>query len=122
MYDIYQQSALTNQPQSDGSYYTFSNIPYAQQPVGALRFQKPVVPIGKSSKVNDGNQTGVMCMQAYPEWILELQASGYGVNVSTVAEMLYDAEGQTESCLLLDVYAPKDIFLKGSQAEGRLRL
>jgi hypothetical protein len=59
-----------------------------------------------------------MCMQAYPEWIIELQAAGYGVDTTTMAAILYAAAGQTESCLLLDVYVPTDIFNSGLTAQG----
>ncbi|KAI1851388.1 hypothetical protein JX265_000378 [Neoarthrinium moseri] len=101
-----------------GNYYTFSNVPYAQQPVGKLRFQKPLAPTGSSSEVNDGSTTGVMCIQAYPEWIIELQAAAYGLDTTTMAAVLYAQQGQTESCLLLDVYVPAEVFDSGRTAEA----
>lgn len=58
-------------------------------------------------------------MQAYPEWIVELEAASYGYPASVVEEILYTASGQTESCLLLDVYVPTEIFEAGSVADGK---
>lgn len=57
-------------------------------------------------------------MQAYPEWILELQAAAYGVDVATISAILYARAGQTESCLLLDVYVPAEVFDNGSAADA----
>jgi carboxylesterase type B len=101
-----------------GGYYLFSNVPYAQQPVGALRFQKPLAVTGSSTTVNNGSTTGVMCIQAYPGWIIALQAASYGVTEAQMAAILYAQAGQTESCLLLDVYVPAAILAKGSAAKG----
>ncbi|KAI8631851.1 carboxylesterase [Xylariaceae sp. FL1651] len=101
-YEIHQGSV-----NSTGDYYVFSNIPYAQQPIGDLRFRKPVPITKKSSKVNAGAQD-VECYQAYPEWVLQ-QATSEAAVVETV---------QTESCLVLDVYVPTDIFKKGKFAHA----
>ncbi|KAH8895297.1 alpha/beta-hydrolase [Thozetella sp. PMI_491] len=92
-----------------GDYYIFSNVPYADQPVGTRRFQLPVLPSGLSSDVNNGSGT-VMCMQAYPEWIVRLQAAAYGVTVEQMQQILYYTEGQTEACLMLDIYVPAKVF------------
>ncbi|KAI0129051.1 Alpha/Beta hydrolase protein [Xylariales sp. AK1849] len=105
-----------------GSYYTFSNVPYAQQPVGALRFQKPIAPIVLSKQVNDGTMTGTMCNQAYPEWIIDFEAAANGIDTATMAAILYAQAGQTESCLLLDVHVPADVFENGLEAEAPVLL
>ncbi|KAI0128771.1 Alpha/Beta hydrolase protein [Xylariales sp. AK1849] len=98
---------------STGNYYLFSNVPYAEQPIGDSRFQKPVFPTGNSSIVNDGGSANIECMQAYPEWLIELQAAANGVDVATMAYVLYNSGNQTESCLVLDVYVPETIFNLG---------
>ncbi|KAH8673786.1 Alpha/Beta hydrolase protein [Xylariales sp. PMI_506] len=103
---------------STGDYYLFSNIPYAEQPVGDLRFQKVSLPTGSNSTVNDGGSVEIECMQAYPEWIVALEAAAYGLDVATMAAVLDTAAGQTESCLYLDVYVPVDIFEAGATAEA----
>lgn len=59
-----------------------------------------------------------MCMQAYPQWILELQTSGDPVLAAMVEAVLFETAGQTESCLLLDVYVPTEIYDNGLTAEG----
>ncbi|KAI0595926.1 Alpha/Beta hydrolase protein [Biscogniauxia sp. FL1348] len=102
-----------------GNFYMFSNVPYAEQPVGDLRFQKPVALTGQAStEINEGSEGEVKCMQAYPEWILELFAGGSAANLPAVTEQLVNASGQTESCLVLDVRVPVDVFNAGSTAQA----
>ncbi|KUI53127.1 Lipase 2 [Cytospora mali] len=96
---------------SSGGYYIFSNIPYAEQPVDDLRFNVVGLPTGNSSTVNNGS-TDVMCMQAYPEWIVELEAEAYGVSTEVMEEILYAQSGQTEACLMLDE-APVLVWMHG---------
>ncbi|KAI3325707.1 carboxylesterase [Xylariaceae sp. AK1471] len=89
---------------STGGYYVFSNIPYAQQPVDDLRFRKPRPITEKSSKVNTGTQN-VMCYQAAPGWVLSQSTiQARAASAQTVA---------TESCLVLDIYVPADVFQSG---------
>jgi carboxylesterase type B len=104
--------------QETGDYYLFTSIPYAEQPVGALRFQKPVAISGSSSNVNNGSTNGTMCIQAYPQWVIDLEAEAYGIDSTTMAEQLYAGSGQTESCLLLDVYVPTAIFNQNTGTKG----
>lgn len=84
--------------------------------MGDLRFEKPLLPVGANTTVNTGGSTSLTCMQAYPEWIAALQASAYGLDAATMAAILNSADGQTEACLLLDVYVPVDIFNSGAAA------
>ncbi|KAI1371178.1 alpha/beta-hydrolase [Hypoxylon crocopeplum] len=103
-----------------GNYYIFSNVPYAEQPVGDLRFRKPVAIEGTSSGISNGTSDGdvVMCPQAYPQWVIELMAEGSGVDSDTMAAALNNQPGQTEACLLLDIHVPAIIFDRGSTAEA----
>ena len=78
-----------------------------------LRFQKTTLPTGTSSTVNNGSDS-VICMQAYPSWIIALQAEMYGVSAEVMEEILWTETGQTESCLVLDVRVPEKIFNNGS--------
>ena len=59
----------TDAPQSTGGFYNFSNIRYAQPPVGELRFAAPIPPTGRSKTVDNGN-IGRICPQANPAWEL----------------------------------------------------
>lgn len=104
-------------PQETGDYYVFSNIPYADQPTGDKRFQKVDLPTGTSSIVNTGS-TNYMCYQAYPEWIIEEEAAVYGVSDEQMEQILYAGTGQTEDCLLLDVYVPSGVFSSNSTSKG----
>ncbi|KAH8669135.1 Alpha/Beta hydrolase protein [Xylariales sp. PMI_506] len=102
---------------STGEYYTFSNIPYADQPIGDLRFKETQLPTGTNSTINAGT-TNYICMQAYPEWVAAIEAAEVGYDVATVTALLDSQADQTESCLLLDVYVPASIFERGAAAEA----
>ncbi|KAI2616958.1 alpha/beta-hydrolase [Hypomontagnella submonticulosa] len=103
-----------------GDYYLFSNIPYAKQPIDDLRFRKPVAIEDSDSGGNDGIGDGevVMCPQAYPQWVINLMAERNGVDNETMAALLNSQAGQTESCLVLDVYVPEDIFSQAPVADA----
>jgi carboxylesterase type B len=51
--------------QSAGGFYNFSNIRYAQPPLGALRFAAPVAVVGSSDIINNGS-VGIVFPQMYP--------------------------------------------------------
>lgn len=61
-------TALTRN-QEDTGLYNFSNIRYAQPPVGPLRFRAPEPPTGRTEEVQTGDQ-GRICPQAAPDWTL----------------------------------------------------
>ncbi|KAI2603476.1 Alpha/Beta hydrolase protein, partial [Hypoxylon fragiforme] len=104
-----------------GNYYIFNNIPYAEQPLGDLRFQKPVAIKDPGSGINNGTTDEgsiVICPQAYPQWVINNMAAHSGVDPATMAALLNNQTGQTEACLVLDVYVPTDIFNRGAEAEA----
>lgn len=103
-----------------GDYYIFSNIPYAQQPIDSLRFQLPVAITGNSSTLNNGS-TAAICIQGAPLWSIEQDAEQNNVTVEEVEEILWNEAGQTEACLMLDVYVPASTFKNGSTAKSKLR-
>lgn len=95
--------------------FNFSNIPYAEPPVGSLRFRPPVAPMRRQNGVQNG-QEGKVCHQANPFWLgiglqfLQSYATGnLPFNYSRVESQLQDlpppvADGRsTEDCLVLDV-------------------
>ncbi|KAI1081045.1 Alpha/Beta hydrolase protein [Whalleya microplaca] len=102
---------------STGNYYTFSNVPYAEQPVDKLRFQKPVPITRNGSDINAGLGE-VMCVQAFPQWLIELQAKQSGIDPAAMALLMEKQVGQTEACLMLDVYVPVGIFKNRTTAEA----
>ncbi|KAI1385567.1 alpha/beta-hydrolase [Hypoxylon trugodes] len=115
-YEIHQGSVNTT-----GDYYIFRNIPYAQQPVGDLRFRKPVAIKDSGQEINNGTADGdavVMCPQAYPQWAINLMAERGGVSNDAMADLLNNQAGQTEACLVLDVYVPIEIFNDGPAADA----
>jgi hypothetical protein len=58
-------------------------------------------------------------MQAYPEWIIELTAQSNGVSPAVMEQILLSQAGQTEACLVLDVYVPTNVFERNSTELGK---
>ena len=58
----------TEDVQDDSSYVKFSNIPFAEPPLGSLRFKAPVSPQRKSQDVNEGLKERV-CPQYQVGWV-----------------------------------------------------
>jgi cholinesterase len=111
-----------NLRQQTGQVYNFSNIRYAQPPVGNLRFAAPVAPTGRNTKVNNGS-VGAICPQASPVWSLigsefaTAYAKGVPFNFTAAVIALQSANlsfapdpRTSEDCLFLDVFVPKHIF------------
>lgn len=67
--------------------------------------------------MNNGS-TDYICYQAYPEWIIEEEAAAYGVSDEQMEAILYSTAGQTEACLLLDLYVPSGVFASNSTSKG----
>lgn len=117
-----------NSYQSTGCYYTFSNIRYAQPPIGQLRFAAPVPPEHNGRpQFNNGSEARV-CPGLNPCWEI-VQGAFIGANLTaqpfdfnaTVAQV-YGTNCTTavptqdtttsEDCLFLDVMVPDAIFAK----------
>ncbi|KAI0845005.1 alpha/beta-hydrolase [Daldinia vernicosa] len=103
-----------------GNYYIFNNIAYAHQPVGELRFKEPqaIVETEGPPDHRHGIDDVVMCPQAYPQWVINLMAEQSGIDNVTLGSTLNNQTGQTEACLVLDVYVPKPIFEEGPDANA----
>ena len=115
----------TKTQQTTGQVYNFSNIRYAQAPVGNLRFAAPVAPTGRNTVVQNGS-TGAICPQALPSWspigseFTAAYAQGIPFNLTAAeaalaAGNLSSTSGivvppMSEDCLFLDVFVPKKIF------------
>ncbi|OQV05710.1 hypothetical protein CLAIMM_10397 [Cladophialophora immunda] len=118
-YQIQQASSFN----ATGQVYNFSNIRYAQPPLGKLRFAAPVPPTGRNTTVQDGS-VGAICPQANPDWIAIGEAytaafaAGKPFNYSAVATQLQANPPKPsppdprikEDCLFLDVFVPKSVF------------
>ena len=117
--------------QATGQFYNFSNIPYAQPPLGDLRFQAPVpfdVDCPTTPKpLNNGSRFSV-CPQGAPAWTSVAvkwltegigainQSAGYQPpNITTLPTVAY---GTSEDCLVLDILSPKNIFESRGQGRG----
>ena len=109
--------------QTSGSFFNFSNIWYAEPPLGDLRFRAPVPVRGKSNVVNDGS-IGKICPQANPAWnpiadeFIPAYLSGQPFKLTAVEAAIAQASDSlpvqdartTEDCLFLDVVVPEKIF------------
>jgi cholinesterase len=111
--------------------YNFTNIRYAQPPVGNLRFAAPVAPEGREEKIQDGSGWR-QCPNAYPIWSLiagkyaaafatgNTESFDYEAAAAEVDEFVKEAgipavyaqpnPAVTEDCLFLDVVVPKKVF------------
>ena len=116
--------------QSNGI-YNFSNIRYAQPPVGKLRFAAPLAPTGKNTTVENGATLSRVCPSVAPAWeyigenftIAWVEGQGENFNFTAAYDTLLaeaaanpaaltptpDPES-SEDCLFLDVFAPKSVF------------
>ncbi|KAL9106968.1 MAG: hypothetical protein Q9227_008091 [Pyrenula ochraceoflavens] len=111
-------------PQETQDTYNFTNIRYAQPPVGDLRFAAPIAPTGRNTTIEDGS-TGRICAQGNPAWFgiaeqflvkyfsgqpFDYNSTAAAVNASLASIPPSVDPRTTEDCLFLDVVAPKTIF------------
>lgn len=118
--------------QETGQFYRFTNIRYAQPPLGNLRFAAPVPPAGRNPVIQTGN-VSYTCPQAGPAWgvVSNSFQSSYvsnelsNFNYSHLAQVapeilpilisdLNHGSTVSEDCLFLDVTVPKKIFNNSS--------
>ena len=97
-----------------GNYYNFSNIRYAEPPVGELRFSEPLLP-GSVNRTLDDGQRARICHQAYPKWLLEIYSKIYGIPAEVINMILMQDPRMSEDCLLLDVIVPVPVFERSSK-------
>jgi len=100
--------------QATGGYYSFKNIPYAQPPVGDLRFRLPLPLLTINRTVNDG-MSPRMCPQASPGYFQYSVPLVIGTILSGGVQLGQPAPSApsppvSEDCLLLDISVPKTIF------------
>ena len=106
-------------------FYKFSNIRYAQPPVGELRFRAPRAPLTDRITVRNGSEIRI-CPQGVPEWQLKAFApitkyssgapftlENWEKDIATMEPPKIDFySGNTEDCLFLDVYVPAKVLEK----------
>ncbi|KAF1810853.1 acetylcholinesterase precursor [Eremomyces bilateralis CBS 781.70] len=108
-YELHQAISFNSTRQ----YYNFSNIRYAQPPIGEFRFAAPQPPKVDRKEVQKGD-LGRICPQASPAWFATqtgfiLDYLGIPIpprNSSSVPSVSIDPR-TTEDCLFLDVLVPK---------------
>ncbi|KAL8708032.1 MAG: hypothetical protein Q9220_007028 [cf. Caloplaca sp. 1 TL-2023] len=124
-YSLHQASGFN----TSGRTYNFSNIRYAEPPVGNLRFRAPIPPQTANRSVDNG-LIGRVCPQAAPAWeAIALQfdpayLTGKPFNASDAEAALAAAVSHppvldsrtTEDCLFLDVVVPEQVYSHASQS------
>ncbi|KAF7526228.1 hypothetical protein G7054_g10825 [Neopestalotiopsis clavispora] len=113
--------------------YKFSNIRYAEAPIGDLRWALPVAPTGVDTQIQNGS-IGRICPQGMSKWfyISSLLQSSFASNTTSsfdyiTAKAKIDAVypngtgaaysskvSTTDDCLFLDVIVPEGIFNNAS--------
>ncbi|KAH0842510.1 hypothetical protein AYO21_06686 [Fonsecaea monophora] len=132
-YEIHQAISFNQ----TGQTYNFSNIRYAQPPIGNLRFAAPVPPSGRNNVVQNGSVDRI-CPQAIPGWYpissefvqYLIAGNATSFNYTQAEEQLQIAlqnakptppdPRMSEDCLFLDVIVPKKVF-DGSKSRVRRR-
>lgn len=110
--------------QPEGDFYNFSNIRYAEPPVGELRFRAPIPPRTRTKTIDQG-KIGRVCPQANPGWsAIALQfvpayLAGKTFDVSALESTLTNVSSsppppqdprESEDCLFLDIVVPRKVF------------
>lgn len=112
--------------------YNFTNIRYAQPPLGELRFNAPQPPTGRNPVVQNGN-VGAICPQAAPAWspigtafsAAYVTGRPFNFNATVTALQARNASAPApdprtnEDCLFLDVIVPKSVFDAGQRYRKR---
>ncbi len=114
---------LTN-IQPEAGLYNFSNIRYAEPPVGELRFRAPVPPRNRS-KIIDQGEIGNVCPQGFPGWgaavveFLPDYLARKTLNASAIDSVLANSLSSppppqdprvSEDCLFLNIIVPQKVF------------
>lgn len=119
-------TVLTCQTKYTGGYLNFTDIRYAEAPVGEQRFAPPI-----AAKENRTIQTGGgsdggsrICIQANPGWLLSALnflpdylrkvdpdfGTSTAYSVPSPSSVLSTTARETEDCLFLDVLVPQKVF------------
>ncbi|XP_069128177.1 bile salt-activated lipase-like [Argopecten irradians] len=78
--------------------YQFRDIPFAEPPIGSLRFKKPVAHRGWAGLL-DGTRFGPSCMQQH-----------------SVLDRYVPNSNQSEDCLSLNIYVPRTLALSANRS------
>ncbi|KAJ5506048.1 Carboxylesterase type B [Penicillium expansum] len=123
---------------STGRYYQFSNVRYAEPPLGPLRFSLPVSPRNRSHEVVNGKGLGNICPQSQACWFnvqgdfVSAVTAGSTFNFTAAYDQVYQQDEctkprpvadqnplESEDCLFLDVYVPEKVISKRRDGNGK---
>ncbi|KAF2758226.1 acetylcholinesterase precursor [Pseudovirgaria hyperparasitica] len=114
------------QEESQTSYYNFSNIRFAAPPTGELRWRAPQAPAVNRDVIDDGNSIERVCPQANPGWqvlipnflVDYLSGQNFTPPANTTFSPPPKDPRETEDCLFLDVFTPKEVFEQAGKGYG----
>ena len=87
-------------------YFQYLGIPYAQPPLGKLRFAKPVAAKGWGEDVRDGTLAPPICPQPDPMALYDDSYDDPRVEDDRLIRLSHIPVIGQEDCLVLNVYRP----------------
>jgi carboxylesterase type B len=118
--DVGQVLGTMNESSTGNTVYQYLGIPYAEPPIGSLRFEPPV-PVGTFQSIIEATAFKPSCIQVFSGMNIEkdhLQLDKFWVillgiwPINLILEYLFNQGNppENEDCLYINVFTPKNNF------------